>query len=131
MNTSPGRILVVDDNDALRENLAEALELEGFDVAVAPDGERALARLGEDPSIAVVLLDLMMPGMDGRAVLGQIRADPRLASLRVVITTGHTGSRARAGVPADAFLTKPFGVDELLAAIRKVGAAAPPHRAEP
>ena len=121
MSTPPGRILVVDDNDALRENLAEALQLEGYDVAVAPDGDAALARLEADPSIAVVLLDLMMPGLDGRQVLGRIRADPRLASLRVVLTTGHTGSRARAGVPADAFLTKPFGVRELLGALRQVG----------
>jgi CheY-like chemotaxis protein len=125
MHTSPGRILVVDDNDALRENLAEALELEGFDVAVAADGPGALARLHEDPSFAVVLLDLVMPGMDGRAVLTRIRDDPRLSALRVVITTGHTGSGVRAGVPADAFLTKPFGVRELLAAIRRVGVAAP------
>jgi len=125
MHTSPGRILVVDDNDALRENLAEALELEGFEVAVAADGPGALARLDEDPSFAVVLLDLVMPGMDGRAVLARIRDDPRLSTLRVVITTGHTGSGARAGVPADAFLTKPFGVRELLAAIRRVGVAAP------
>lgn len=121
MSTPPGRILVVDDNDALRENLAEALELEGYDVAVAPNGDDALARLEADPSIAVVLLDLVMPGMDGRQLLGRIRADPRLASLRVVLTTGHTGPRARAGVPADAFLTKPFGVRELLGALRQVG----------
>jgi CheY-like chemotaxis protein len=126
MSTSPGRILVVDDNDALRENLAEALELEGFEVAVAADGPGALARLGEDPSYAVVLLDLVMPGMDGRAVLERIRDDPRLAALRVVVTTGHSGSRARAGLQADGFLTKPFGVRELLAAIRRVGVDAPP-----
>jgi CheY-like chemotaxis protein len=122
MSTSTTRILVVDDNDALRENLAEALELEGYQVAVASDGEGALARLGEDPRFAAVLLDLMMPGMDGRELLTRIRADPNLASLRVVMTTGHSGPRARAGVPADAFLTKPFGVRELLDALRRVGA---------
>jgi CheY-like chemotaxis protein len=125
MHPSPGRILVVDDNDALRENLAEALELEGFEVAMAADGPEALARLGEDPLFAVVLLDLVMPGLDGRAVLASIRDDPRLAALRVVIVTGHSGTGARAGIPADAFLTKPFGVRELLAAIRRVGVAAP------
>jgi CheY-like chemotaxis protein len=124
MTTPAGRILVVDDNDALRENLAEALELEGFEVAVASDGDKALARLDADPAFAVVLLDLMMPGMDGRALLGRIRADPRLASLRVVMTTGYTGPRSRAGLSADAFLTKPFGVRELLAALREVGIGA-------
>jgi CheY-like chemotaxis protein len=122
MTPTPARILVVDDNDALRENLAEALELEGYEVAVAEDGRAALARLEEDPPFDAVLLDLMMPGMDGRELLHRIREDPRLTALRVVITTGHTGARARAGVPADAFLTKPFGVRELLAALRQVGA---------
>lgn len=123
MSTTPARILVVDDNEALRENLAEALELEGYEVAVAADGLGALARLAEDARFAAVLLDLMMPGMDGRELLSRIRGDPRLASLRVVMTTGHTGARARAGVAADAFLTKPFGVRELLATLRQVGAA--------
>jgi len=118
----PARILVVDDNEALRENLAEALELEGYEVAVAPDGVKALARLDEDPSFEVILLDLMMPGMSGGELLERIKQDPRLAAVRVVITTGHTGPRARAGVAADAFLTKPFGVRELLAALHRVGA---------
>jgi CheY-like chemotaxis protein len=122
MTIPSARILVVDDNDALRENIAEALQLEGYDVAVASDGSGALARLGEDPSFNAVLLDLVMPGMDGRELLQRIRQDPRLAGLRVVMTTGHTGPRARSGVPADAFLTKPFGVNELLAALHKVGA---------
>jgi len=121
MSAPPARILVVDDNDALRENLAEALQLEGYDVTVASDGSGALARLDEEPAFQVVLLDLVMPGMDGRELLHRIRQDPRLASLRVVMTTGHTGPRARSGVPADAFLTKPFGVRELLAAIHEVG----------
>ena len=122
MSDSPARILVVDDNDALRENLAEALQLEGYEVAVASDGAGALACLGADASFRAVLLDLVMPGMDGRELLAHIRQDPRLASLRVVMTTGHTGPRARAGVPADVFLTKPFGVRELLAALHQVGA---------
>ena len=122
MSTPPARILVVDDNEALRENLQEALELEGYEVAVAADGVAALARLREDSRFAAVLLDLMMPGMDGRELLAQIRGDGRLAGLRVVMTTGQTGARARAGVPADAFLTKPFGVRELLAALHQVGA---------
>jgi CheY-like chemotaxis protein len=123
MSTSPGRILVVDDNDALRDNLAEALELEGYEVAVAADAVRALEHLEEDPSFRAILLDLVMPGMDGRELLARIRQDPRLASVRVVMTTGHTG--ARAGVPADAFLEKPFGLRELFAALQKVGVSAP------
>lgn len=124
MSLPATQILVVDDNDALRENLAEALELEGYAVAVARDGSAALARLAEDPLPRVVLLDLMMPGMDGREILARIREDPRLGGVRVVITTGLSGVRGR--VPAaDGVLTKPFGVRELLAALRQVGVGAP------
>lgn len=124
MSVPTTQILVVDDNDALRENVAEALELEGYAVAVARDGSAALARLAEDPLPRVVLLDLMMPGMDGRELLARIREDPRLGGVRVVITTGLSGVRGR--VPAaDGVLTKPFGVRELLAALRQVGVGAP------
>lgn len=121
MNEATARILVVDDNEALRENLAEALEIEGYDVVAAADGEGALARLGDDPSFRAVLLDLSMPGMDGHEVIAHIRKDPRLEKLRVVITTGHTGARARSAVLADAFLVKPFGIKDVLAALQQVG----------
>lgn len=124
MDSSPARVLVVDDNEALRENLAEALQLEGYAVAVAADGKAALERLADDPPPRVVLLDLMMPGMDGADLLARIRGDPRLAGVRVVMTSGSTGLRSR--VPAaDAILPKPFGVRELLSALRKVGLPAP------
>jgi CheY-like chemotaxis protein len=62
----------------------------------------------------------MMPGMDGRELLARIREDPRLGGVRVVMTTGLSGPRARAAASPDAFLLKPFGVDELLSAIREV-----------
>jgi CheY-like chemotaxis protein len=120
MTSPPVRILVVEDNDALRENLAEALVLEGYDVRVAANGLEALQRL-EQEAVAAVLLDLVMPGMDGRELLRRLRDDPRFVGLRVIVTTGHSGARARAGVPADAFLLKPFGVGQLLAALRGVG----------
>ncbi len=118
MSSDLPRILVVDDNDALRENLAECLEDEGYRVAVAGDGQRALALLEAEPAPAVVLLDLVMPGMNGRELVRRIRADPRLASVRLVMTTGYPSASVRDGISADAFLAKPFGVDELLSAIR-------------
>lgn len=121
MTPSPPRILVVDDNDALRENLAETLELEGYDVAVASDGTAALERLASEPPPQAVLLDLNMPGMDGRELLSRIRADPRLAGVRVVVTTGLSGTRTE----ADALLVKPFGVRDLLGALRRVGFPGP------
>jgi CheY-like chemotaxis protein len=124
MDTSPARVLVVDDNEAMRENLAEALELEGYAVTVAPNGQVALERLAKDPPPRVVLLDFKMPGMTGTELLARIRQDPRLAEVRVVMTTGSTGMRTLAAA-ADAILMKPFGVRELLAALKKVGVAGP------
>lgn len=120
MSPPSSRILVVDDNDALRENLVEALELEGFAVVAAASGESALEHLAAEPPPGVVLLDLMMPGMSGRDLLSLIRANPRLEAVRVVITTGLSGPRARVA-HADAVLMKPFGVKELLAVLRQVG----------
>jgi CheY-like chemotaxis protein len=117
-------ILVVDDNDALRENLAEALELEGYPVAVAASGDAALARLAEEPLPRLVLLDLRMPGMGGDELLSRIRSDPRLGAVRVVVTTGDSGSGNRVAA-ADGLLMKPFGVADLLAALRRVGVAEP------
>ncbi len=122
MSVLLNRILVVDDNDALRENVAEALEGEGYEVAVAGDGEGALEALAREPRPGVVLVDLLMPGMDGRELIRRIRGDPRLAGVRLVLTTGHTNARARAGVAVDAVLTKPFGIRELLEAIQRVAA---------
>lgn len=124
MESSLARVLVVDDNEALRENVAEALQLEGYTVAVAANGNAALERLAEDPPPRVVLLDFKMPGMNGADLLARIRQDPRLSAVRVVMTTGSSGIRSLTA-SADAVLMKPFGVRELLAALKKVGAEAP------
>jgi CheY-like chemotaxis protein len=118
MSAEQPRILVVDDSAALRENLQECLELEGYEVMVAKDGATALETLSSGPLPAVVLLDLVMPGMDGRELVTRIRANPRLAGVRIVMSSGHTAPRTREGVAFDAFLPKPFGVDELLAVVR-------------
>ena len=126
MSPLPPNLLVVDDNDALRENLAECLEAEGYAVVAAGDGAVALALLDQGPLPSAVLLDLMMPGMDGRELVAAIRADSRYRDVRLVLTTGYTSSKVRAGVAADAVLIKPFGVKELLAALRKAGVPEPP-----
>ncbi|HET9552160.1 MAG TPA: response regulator [Anaeromyxobacteraceae bacterium] len=114
--SAPHRILVVDDNDALRENLAECLEGEGYHVAVAGDGRGALASLAQDPLPGVILIDMMMPGMSGPELVSRIRAEPRLAGIPVVLATGM--SPARGSIPVDAILQKPFGINELLDTVR-------------
>ncbi len=120
MSTSAALILVVDDNEGLRENLGEALEMEGFRVALAADGAAALAELERELPQAV-LLDLKMPGMDGRKLLSRIRANPALAGVRVVLTTGLSASKGEAQGLADALLVKPFGIREVLAVLWQVG----------
>lgn len=124
-------ILVVDDNASLRENLAECLEIEGYAVTLAADGAGALAELDATPPPAAVLLDLMMPGMSGRELVERIRANPRLASVRIVMTTGHPNPRLRDGIPVDAFLPKPFGVHELLATLGGIGCKVPAQARAP
>jgi two-component system chemotaxis response regulator CheY len=121
----PGsRILVVDDNASLGENIAECLEAEGYAVSLAADGRRALMSLADEPPPAAVLLDLLMPGMTGRELVQHIRADPRLRGVRLVLMTGHP-SASPESLSVDAFLPKPFGVDELLSAV--AGVSSPPR----
>jgi CheY-like chemotaxis protein len=118
MSKPAARILVVDDNEALRENLAECLEDEGYEVFTAADGSAALRHLEHDPLPDVVLMDLFMPGLDGRALAGAIRSSPRLARLRLVLVTGRGGKPS--GLAVDAVLTKPFGIAELLAKLSEL-----------
>jgi CheY-like chemotaxis protein len=113
------KVLVVDDNTALRENLGEALEDEGYAVVLAPDGARALAALEVGSLPDIVLVDLVMPGMDGRELVTRIRADGRWAGVRLVLTSGL--SRPEVGEAAvDAFLPKPFGLELLLETLQTV-----------
>jgi DNA-binding response OmpR family regulator len=84
----PGRVLVVDDEREIRELCRVNLELEGFDVVEAADGAAALAAArAEVPDI--IFLDLMMPGIDGWAVLEQLKADPSTADIPVVLLTAR------------------------------------------
>ncbi len=109
------KLLVVDDDDDLRETLAELLEDCGHTVATAADGEAALARLREDPSVEVILLDWMMPRIDGLEFRRRQRADPRLAAIPVVLMSATTAARLPlADIEPDATLRKPIGLAELL-----------------
>ena len=113
------RVLVVDDNTAQREIVAEILEGEGYEVAVAQNGIDGLAAARASPP-AVVILDLMMPGLDGAAVLRELRADPALAAVRVVVTTGLSTALVTKLLQPDATLFKPFGMRELLAVLDRL-----------
>jgi CheY-like chemotaxis protein len=113
-------ILVVDDDAALLENIAECLTGEGFEVSVARDAATALARLAMAPRPAVVIIDQQMPGMTGTELVARIRLQPSLAGIRLVLVSGLPPARGAgdgAGA-ADAVLEKPFGVDALIGTLR-------------
>lgn len=114
------RILVVDDDLELRENLAEVLANNGFEVAVAASGEEALTRLA-GAEFRVVLLDLVMPGMGGMAALAAIRQDfpkTKVVMLTAFATVDNAVAAIRKG--AEDYLAKPFRVDELLVTVRRI-----------
>ena len=112
------RILVVDDDLELRENISELLTQAGFETICAESAEKALQLV--DPSIDLVLLDMIMPGLGGTAALALLKQ--RLPSLRIVMVTAfatveNAVEAMRRG--ADDYVTKPFKAAELLMTIRK------------
>jgi CheY-like chemotaxis protein len=110
------RVLLADDNEALRENLVECLEEEGHVVWEARDGEDALGVLARAGRPDVLVLDLVMPGISGAEVAARIRRDPALRDLRVVLMTGTVGG-PRTWPEFDAVLTKPFDLVAFIAAV--------------
>ncbi len=108
-----GPILVVDDNDDLRELFAEILRSEGYNVLEASNGECALTLLNELGTLpALVLLDRMMPRMSGAELLNCLANDARLAALPVVIVSASTDKIETLGRP---YLRKPVSASTLLA----------------
>jgi len=118
-------ILVVDDEPSIRETVSFILEMEGFKVAIAEDGEQALAEIRRLRP-PVVLLDGMMPLRDGFDVCREVKSDPDLAAVKIVMLTalGQKTDREKAiAVGADVYITKPFDEDELLALLRRLTGA--------
>ncbi|MFL6089542.1 MAG: response regulator transcription factor [Aeromicrobium sp.] len=118
------RVLVVDDSPSIRLLIRTNLELVGFDVDEAGDGADCLARLNSSTHLPdVVTLDVMMPKQGGIATAAAIRSDPRAADIGIVMVTTQSLPSdivrgERAGV--DAYLTKPFDPDELVATVQAV-----------
>src|SRR5215831_1092934 len=109
-----GRVLVVDDESMVRETLGNVLADEGYIVDLAIDGADALAHVHAARPDAI-LLDLMMPGMNGRQFLRQLRDDPAYASVPVLIMTAVHGLEVNlSAIGASEVVEKPFNVDELL-----------------
>jgi len=113
------RILVVDDEPAVRDSLRRALELEGYEVDLAVDGEAALAHLAQPMHPDAVILDILMPGVGGLEVCRRIRASGDEVPVLILTARAEIDSRvAGLDAGADDYLPKPFALAELLARLR-------------
>ncbi|CAN5699731.1 response regulator transcription factor [soil metagenome] len=112
-------ILVVDDERAVRDSLRRALELEGYGVELAEDGEQALRRLELEPQPDAVILDILMPGADGLEVCRRLRRAGNEIPVLMLTARAEIDSRvAGLDAGADDYLSKPFALAELLARLR-------------
>ncbi len=115
---APKRILIVEDDFMIRETIAELLREEGYEITCAPNGLEALRLLADGAPPDLILLDLMMPIMNGWELRHALALDPRLAHIPVVvISAGSTGSERASAMGADGFLPKPFEMQSLLATV--------------
>jgi CheY-like chemotaxis protein len=116
------RVLVVDDDAVIRQLICVNLELEGFEVHTAEDGQDALDKI-RDVDPAVVTLDIMMPRLDGWETAARLRNDPATAHVKVILLSARAQEadlRRGQGIGVDAYLTKPFDPDDLVEAVRRL-----------
>lgn len=118
------RILIAEDNRHIVESLSFVLEREGYLVSAALDGEEAISQLrGARPDL--MILDLMLPRMNGFEVLKLVKSDPALKSLPVIVLTakGQAQDRRMAEeIGVEEFMTKPFSNSDIVLAVRRVAA---------
>jgi len=117
-----GRVLVVDDDAVIRQLITVNLELEGFEVETAVDGQDCLDKV-KSFAPDVITLDIMMPRMDGWDAATALRADDETSTIPVVLLSARAQEADlqrgdRIGV--DAYLTKPFDPDELISTVRRL-----------
>jgi CheY-like chemotaxis protein len=136
MSDETGVVLVVEDSPDQAGSLGLLLSLRGHQVALAGDGEQALAYLRHHPPPSLIVLDLIMPGVDGWAFLRERRAEPRLAAVPVLVCS----AAARGDGPpdgeelladCDAALRKPIEAEALDEAVRSYAVAAPAPKFKP
>lgn len=119
---SGAKILIVEDEPHIAESLSFILRRADFDVDLVTDGTEALARLRRE-AYAAIILDIMLPGMNGLEVLKTIRADTQLSALPVIVLTakGQANDRKSAeAIGASAFITKPYSNAEVVECIREL-----------
>lgn len=115
-------VLVVDDEPTIARVLQEVLMEAGLDVDTAPNGAGALRRLEKQPTPDVMLVDLFMPDIGGRAVVQQIRGNPALHELPVILITGAVHREEDFPPPGtyQDIITKPFDVDDVVKRVRRL-----------
>jgi CheY-like chemotaxis protein len=120
-----GRVLVVDDDEVIRQLIAVNLTLEGFDVVTAVDGRDCLEKVAQvNPD--VITLDVMMPRLDGWVTATQLRRNPATANIKVVLITARAQEDDRdrgRQIGVDAYLTKPFDPAEMIRVVRELAGA--------
>jgi two-component system response regulator MprA len=113
------KILVVDDEPAVRESLRRALQLEGYDVELAGDGAEALERIDDADGVDAVVLDLSMPRLDGLEACRRLRREGNSIPVLMLTARDEVSDRvAGLDAGADDYVVKPFALDELLARLR-------------
>lgn len=117
-NVRPCRILIVDDEVDVTGIFSLLLDMHGYEVICATNGQEGLASVHEAPP-DLVLTDLMMPLMDGLEMSRALRADPATAGIPIILMSGAPGKAADAGVAFDALLNKPVLFERLLETIRQ------------
>ncbi|MEY9358858.1 two-component system KDP operon response regulator KdpE [Bradyrhizobium yuanmingense] len=117
MSAAPIKVLVIDDEPPIRKLLRMGLTTQGYEILEAPNGKTALEKLGEEP--ALIILDLGLPDVQGHELLRTIRARNDGVPIVVLSSRGDEAGKVQAlDLGADDYLTKPFGMEELLARLR-------------
>lgn len=117
--TDPRTILVVEDDLDISDTLRDVLGEAGYTVACSDNGQAALDYLRTHPAPGLILLDLMMPLMDGARFRGHQVQDPRLADIPVIVLTASRDSTRVNELAAAAWVKKPFNLEELLTLVRR------------
>jgi CheY-like chemotaxis protein len=118
-----GSVLVVDDDADVRDILSIALETSGYPTSVAVHGQDALAKLTTIERPCLMLVDLMMPVMDGAELMVRLRREPTTAAIPIVVISAF--DRPAADAQPDAYLRKPINLDDLLAVVARFCGAPP------